>query len=98
MALLEIKAGIRSNKQLEFSQSKLAFISELQKASGYLDFKEQRGEQFHIIISWADQQSLNDFLGSEVFSFFRGAIVTLGSPDSLIIKQNKNNKKLLFNN
>ena len=97
MVLLEIKADIRSNKKLEFSQSKLVFISDLQKVSGYMDFKEQRGDQFQIIISWADQQSLNDFLGSEVFSFFRGAIVTLGSPDSLIIKQNKNNK-LLFNN
>jgi hypothetical protein len=88
MVLLEIKANILSYKHFEFSQSKLAFISDLQKASGYLDFKEQRGEQFHIIISWADRQSLNDFLGSEVFSFFRGAIVTLGSPDSLIINQN----------
>jgi hypothetical protein len=88
MVLLEIKANILSYKHFEFSQTKLAFISDLQKASGYLDFKEQRGEQFHIIISWADRQSLNDFLGSEVFSFFRGAIVTLGSPDSLIINQN----------
>jgi hypothetical protein len=88
MVLLDIKANILSYKHFEFSQSKFAFISDLQKASGYLDFKEQRGEQFHIIISWADRQSLNDFLGSEVFSFFRGAIVTLGSPDSLIINQN----------
>ena len=87
MVLLEISADVHANKHFEFSQSKMAFISDLQKANGYLTFTEKLGEKFHIRISWADKKSLKLFMDSENFHFFRGAILTLGKPDTIIIKQ-----------
>ena len=95
MVLLEIRADILTNKYFEFSQSKLAFINDLQKANGYLTFTEKLGEKFDIRISWADKKSLKLFMDSENFHFFRGAILTLGKPDTIIINKVESRKKVL---
>ncbi len=79
MVFLEIEAEILTHKHFEFSQSKLAFISDIQKAPGYLNFFEKHGTQFKMRITWENYKSLSNFLKTEQYKFFHGAIITLGN-------------------
>ena len=85
MIFLEIEADILTNKHFEFSQSKLAFINEIQKAPGYVNFMEKPGKLFHIKVSWENKNSLDDFILSEHFHFFKGAIITLSGKNTISI-------------
>ena len=90
MVFLEIEADILTSKHFEFSQSKLAFINEIQKAPGYVNFKEKPGNSFHINVSWENEHSLNEFVKSEEFHYFKGALITLSDKNSILIsKENK---------
>lgn len=94
MIHLEIKAVILINKLLEFNQSKMAFIENLQNTEGYLSFKEKPGDTFQMKISWNSRKSLDKFIKSEYYRIFRGAIITLSGTNSIRIS-NESNKKFL---
>ena len=85
MVNLLIEADILRNKYLEFSQSKLAFLNDIQKAPGYINFMEKQGARFHIEISWEDKYCLKEFIESESFHFFKGARLTLSDKNTLHI-------------
>lgn len=85
MVFLEIQADIHTNKQLEFSQSKLAFINDVQKSEGYLNFLEKPGYHFEIQITWDNQEHLDEFLKSDRFHFFKGALVALSKQNTISI-------------
>ena len=85
MVRLEITASIKANKMLEFSQSKLSFIYEMQQIKGYSSFLEKPGEKFQISIYWVSRSSLKEFMKSEHYKFFHGAIVTLSKDNSVTI-------------
>lgn len=87
MVFLEIKADILQNKHFEFSQSKLAFINDIQKAPGYVNFMEKPGTSFQIKVSWDNQSSMENFMQSEEFHFFKGAIITLSEKNTISITQ-----------
>lgn len=98
MVILEIVADIKPNKSLEFRQSKLAFINQMQDFQGYLGFREKPGIPFSMNISWKSQKSLEKFFKSEHYKVFHGAIITLSENHNCqIIKSNqteKSNKSL----
>ena len=87
MVFLEIQADIFTNKQLEFSQSKLAFINDVQKSLGYVNFLEKPGYQFEIQISWDNRKSLDEFIKSDRFHFFKGALVALSKKNTITISK-----------
>ena len=77
MIYLEIVAVILINKLVEFNQSKMDFINNLQNAEGYLGFTENQGNKFQIKISWKSRKALDTFMKSEHYRIFNGAIITL---------------------
>jgi hypothetical protein len=83
---VDIQAIIDEGKALEFSQSKLVFLEELQGIDGYLGYTENPGTNFHLSIVWESRQKLDFFMKSELFRFFRGAIITLGQGIEVTIK------------
>ena len=91
MVCLETKAVILINKLLEFNQSKMAFIGNLQNIAGYLGFTEKPGDTFQMKISWNSRKSLDKFMKSEHYRVFHGAIITLSETNSIRIS-NENNK------
>ena len=94
MVLLEISADVLANKHFEFSQSKLAFINEIQKAPGYVNFTEKPGNSFHINVSWENQNSLDKFVQSEEFHCFKGALITLSDKNTILISKENQNLKI----
>ena len=82
MVTLEISADISQSKMLEFNQSKLLFIDKLQSMDGYSGFKEKTGNTFMMKINWTNRKSLNNFMKSENYRIFRGAIITLSKTES----------------
>ena len=91
MIYLEIKAEILINKLLEFNQSKMAFIENLQNTEGYLGFTEKPGDTFQMKISWDNQESHDKFIMSENYRVFNGAIITLSRTNSIrIFVEDKN--------
>jgi quinol monooxygenase YgiN len=89
MICLEIKAVILKNKLLEFNQSKMAFIENLQNTEGYLGFTEKQGNEFQIKILWKNRKALDIFMKSEHYRIFNGAIITLSETNSTrIFKEN----------
>lgn len=92
MVILEIIADIKSNKSLEFNQSKLTFINELQNFHGYLGFREKPGFPFSMNISWENQKLLENFLKSEHYRVFHGAIITLSNSSKIQIVKSKQNE------
>ena len=87
MVFLEIEADILTSKYFEFSQSKLAFISDFQKSQGYVNFLEKPGYQFEIQISWDNRESLDEFMKSDRFHFFKGALVALSKKNTITINK-----------
>lgn len=85
MVSLEIEADILVNKHLEFSQSKLAFINDIQRAPGYVNFLEKPGRTFQIKVSWENKACIDNFMQSEQFHFFKGAIITLSGKNTIRI-------------
>lgn len=77
MVYLQINATILETKQYEFSQSKLTFINDLQPINGYNGFTEKEGKKYQIKIAWKTRKNLDNFLKSEVYKFFHGALITL---------------------
>jgi hypothetical protein len=77
MVYLELSAEILPTKLLEFNQSKLSFINGLHKIKGYSGFREKRCLDFNMQISWQNKSCLEDFMNTEHYIFFRGAIITL---------------------
>lgn len=76
MVFLEIEADILVNKYHEFSQSKLAFINDVQRTPGFVNFLEKPGRTFQIKVSWENKACIDNFMQSEQFHFFKGAIIT----------------------
>ncbi|NOR87032.1 MAG: hypothetical protein GQ527_05435 [Bacteroidales bacterium] len=89
MIFLEIKAKIHASKLLEFSQAKLDFIYNFQSANGFINFIEKPGNEFHIQISWENQQCLSVFIESEKFHFFKGALLALSNKNSISVITHK---------
>ena len=85
MVFLEIEAVILDNKHLEFSQSKLAFINDVQRAPGYVNFLEKPGKTFQMKVSWENKACIDNFMQSEQFHFFKGAIITLSNKNTFNI-------------
>ena len=85
MVYLELSAGILPTKLLEFNQSKLSFINGLHTIKGYSGFTEKRSLDFNMQIAWQNKGSLEDFLSTEHYRFFRGAIITLSSKNEIKI-------------
>ncbi len=79
MEQLEIFASIRKEKLPEFNQSKLTFLEGLRKIDGYDGYAENPGADYHLCINWNNRSKLESFLSSELYCFFHGAIMTLGS-------------------
>ncbi len=96
MVYLEIKAEISLTKQLEFYQTVLSFINEIQDNEGYLGFTQKYGNEFQIKISWKSRKALDIFMKSDQYKFFHGAIITLSTQNSIdIISGNpKKNEKV----
>ena len=89
MVCLEIVAVILTNKMMEFNQSKMNFVENLQNAEGYLEFTEKHGNEFQIKISWKSRKVLDIFMKSEHYRIFNGAIITLSNTNSTrIFKEN----------
>lgn len=88
MIYLEIKASILPNKKLEFSQSKLSFVHDIQQLEGYETFKEHHGKEYQIIIHWKTKKSLDRFMKSESYRFFHGAIIALSKSYSVRVLKN----------
>lgn len=88
MVILEISADISQSKMLEFNQSKLLFIDKLQSIDGYSGFTEKTGNTFVIKINWNNRKSLNNFMKSESYRIFHGAIITLSKTESTKILAN----------
>lgn len=82
MICLEINAEILLSKLQEFNQSKLSFINSLQKFTGYIGFTEKPGQNFHIQINWKNRESLDEFINTEQYRVFHGAIITLSKTNS----------------
>ena len=72
----------------EFNQSKLTFIEGLQKIPGYREFIEKPGNQFSMRISWNDHHSLENFMETDLYKFFHGAIITLGITNEIKVLSN----------
>ena len=85
MIFLKIRAEIATNKHLEFSQSKLAFIFDCQMADGFISFIEKPDKGFQIQISWENQQCLSEFMESEKFHFFKGALIALSENNKITV-------------
>jgi len=85
MVFLEIIADIERNKMLEFNQSKMTFINDLQTLVGYVGFTELPGKSFDIKISWENKKSLDSFMKSELYKVFRGAVITLSKNNDTTI-------------
>ena len=97
MVCLEIVAVILLNKLMEFNQSKMNFVDNLQNAEGYLGFTEKQGKEFQIKISWKNRKALDIFMKSEHYRIFNGAIITLSETNSTrIFKENL--KQFTINN
>ena len=97
MICLEIVAGILYNKLLEFNQSKMLFVRNLQNSDGYIGFTEKQGDSFHMKISWKSRKALDVFMRSEYYRVFNGAIITLSKENNTrIFKEHK--KHLSINN
>lgn len=86
MEQLEIFASIRKEKLNEFNQSKLTFLDGLRKVDGYDGYTENPGANYHLCINWNKRAHLDAFLNSELYRFFHGAIMTLGSMKEVLIK------------
>jgi len=94
MEYLEINAEIYQHKLNEFNQSKLTFIEGIQKMDGYVEFLEKPGKQFNMKIGWNNHKSLLNFMMTEQYKYFRGAIITLSDSNSInIIKKTKEYQK-----
>ena len=78
MIQFEIQANITPSKLVEFNQSKMSFILDVMKMKGYAGFTEKQADHFWMIINWDTNDNLNDFLKSDSYKFFHGAVITLG--------------------
>jgi hypothetical protein len=97
MVCSEIVAVILINKLMEFNQSKMNFIENLQNAEGYLGFTEKHGNEFQIKILWNSRKALDIFIKSEHYRIFNGAIITLSETHcTKIFKENL--KQFTINN
>ncbi len=85
MIYLVLNAEILPAKLLEFNQSKLTFIDGLHGIKGYSGFTEKRCLDLNMQIAWQNKGSLEDFLSTEHYRFFRGAIITLSSKNEIKI-------------
>ncbi|MCD6597335.1 MAG: hypothetical protein J7L04_06595 [Bacteroidales bacterium] len=85
MVHLEIKAAITPSKRLEFYQTVLSFINDIQDTNGYLCFTQKNGTDFNIKISWKNQNCLDSFLKSNQYKAFHGAIITLSTKNNIDI-------------
>ncbi len=85
MKCIDIYASIPVEKKLEFDQNKIEFINELTKQDGYVGFKEDFNKGFHILISWEDDEKLAEFLNSEHFHLFKGALKTISHKNEILI-------------
>ena len=85
MVYLELSAEILPTKLHEFNQSKLSFINGLHTIKGYSGFTEKRSLDLNMQISWQNKSCLEDFMSTEHFRFFRGAIITLSSKNEIKI-------------
>jgi len=96
MVYLELSAEILPTKLHEFNQSKLTFIDGLHGIKGYSGFTEKRCLDLNMQIAWQNKGSLEDFLSTEHYRFFRGAIITLSSKNEIkIVPENlKNNEEV----
>lgn len=96
MICLEIVAVILINKLVEFNQSKMIFIENLQNTEGYIGFTEKQVNSFQMKISWKSRKALEIFTRSEYYRVFNGAIITLSKENNTrIFKENK--KQLSIN-
>jgi hypothetical protein len=90
MVYLKIVAAIPSKKMIEFSQTKMAFLQDLQGLEGYGGFTEKHSLlDYQLMIEWKDKNCLKQFQESDIYNFFHGAIVTLGSIKSITILSKK---------
>ena len=96
MIYLEIKAEISLTKHLEFYQTVLSFINEIQDIDGYKGFTKNNGNDFKMKISWENRNYLDNFMKTDQYKFFHGAILTLSTQNSIdIISENpKKNEKV----
>ena len=92
MVYLELSAEVLPTKLLEFNQSKLSFINGLHAIKGYSGFTEKRSLDFNMQISWQNKSCLEDFMNTEHYRFFRGAIITLSSKNETNIIPEKPKK------
>ena len=84
MYKLVIVASISTGKTVEFNQSKLQFIEGVQKFNGYNGFTEKQGAPFQMEIYWHDKNSMDMFMGADIYRVFHGAIVTLSDRNSVL--------------
>ena len=90
MIYLEVSATISPNKLIEFNQSKMVFINNLQKSDGYNGFTEKPGNKFQMKIYWDSRKSLDAFMKSELYGIFHGALIALSQQNSAQILNTKN--------
>ena len=77
MKCIDINANIPNEKKPECYQNKIQFINELTNQDGYVDFKEDLRKDFHIVITIEDEKKCNEFMNSDHFHFFQGALKTI---------------------
>jgi hypothetical protein len=96
MVYLEIKAEISLTKHLEFYQTVLSFINDIQDTDGYLCFTQKNGNDFKMKISWENRNCLDRFLKTNKYKFFHGAIITLSTQNSIdiILENPEKNEKI----
>lgn len=85
MPCLEIKALISHSKLLEFSQSKMTFLHDLQQVEGFEMFTERQGKEYCINIFWMSRSSMDEFITSETYRFFHGALIALSREHSVSV-------------
>lgn len=84
-----IQASITEGKVTEFEQSKQLFLEGLKTVDGYLGYTETPGKTFSLSIAWENREKLDCFMNSELYSFFHGALLTLGILQSLTVRSEK---------
>lgn len=89
MEQILIRASIVEEKMSEFKQSKLTFIEELELVPGYMGYAEIPGTNYQISLQWNSRRELEAFLDSDLYSYFTGAVKTLGSILQVTISSQK---------
>lgn len=86
-----MEAVILQHKMNEFNQSKHSFIDGLPKFMGYSGFTEKQGQQFYMRIVWKDRNSRKKFMESDLYRYFRGALITLSKSNRIKIVLEESN-------